>query len=134
MGFGLYLIDGSVSNIYKLDAKKRINLSKMDKYFKVSCLLLDKRFYWSVYHLKFGRWTPITMTHIRKWGMLTGSAHTPVYRGGLSPSCCAPVLPGFEPCRKGIDPLTILILIPDSYNSTTPDPNLETTIIHLPVL
>lgn len=33
-----------------------------------------------------------------------------------------------------IDPLTILILIPDSYNSTTPDPNLETTIIHLPVL
>nr|XP_044600538.1 LOW QUALITY PROTEIN: cytoplasmic FMR1-interacting protein 1-like [Equus asinus] len=34
MGFGLYLIDGSVSNIYKLDAKKRINLSKMDKYFK----------------------------------------------------------------------------------------------------
>ncbi|XP_070088088.1 cytoplasmic FMR1-interacting protein 1 isoform X2 [Equus caballus] len=34
MGFGLYLMDGSVSNIYKLDAKKRINLSKMDKYFK----------------------------------------------------------------------------------------------------
>lgn len=36
MGFGLYLMDGSVSNIYKLDAKKRINLSKIDKYFKVS--------------------------------------------------------------------------------------------------
>ncbi|MEJ1270752.1 hypothetical protein NN561_001580 [Cricetulus griseus] len=35
MGFGLYLMDGSVSNIYKLDAKKRINLSKIDKYFKV---------------------------------------------------------------------------------------------------
>ncbi|XP_063487276.1 cytoplasmic FMR1-interacting protein 1 isoform X1 [Symphalangus syndactylus] len=34
MGFGLYLMDGSVSNIYKLDAKKRINLSKIDKYFK----------------------------------------------------------------------------------------------------
>ncbi|KAM9585946.1 LOW QUALITY PROTEIN: cytoplasmic FMR1-interacting protein 1 [Trichechus inunguis] len=34
MGFGLYLMDGSVSNIYKLDAKKRINLTKIDKYFK----------------------------------------------------------------------------------------------------
>ncbi|KAM5207759.1 LOW QUALITY PROTEIN: cytoplasmic FMR1-interacting protein 1 [Hipposideros larvatus] len=34
MGFGLYLMDGSVSNIYKLDAKKRINLSKIDKHFK----------------------------------------------------------------------------------------------------
>lgn len=36
MGFGLYLMDGNVSNIYKLDAKKRINLSKIDKFFKVS--------------------------------------------------------------------------------------------------
>lgn len=35
MGFGLYLMDGSVSNIYKLDAKKRINLTKIDKFFKV---------------------------------------------------------------------------------------------------
>lgn len=35
MGFGLYLMDGSVSNIYKLDAKKRINLAKIDKFFKV---------------------------------------------------------------------------------------------------
>lgn len=35
MGFGLYLMDGNVSNIYKLDAKKRINLSKIDKFFKV---------------------------------------------------------------------------------------------------
>lgn len=34
MGFGLYLMDGSVSNIYKLDVKKRINLFKIDKYFK----------------------------------------------------------------------------------------------------
>uniref|UniRef100_A0A7M4ES88 Cytoplasmic FMR1 interacting protein 1 n=1 Tax=Crocodylus porosus TaxID=8502 RepID=A0A7M4ES88_CROPO len=34
MGFGLYLMDGSVSNIYKLDAKKRINLTKIDKFFK----------------------------------------------------------------------------------------------------
>lgn len=46
MGFGLYLMDGNVSNIYKLDAKKRINLSKIDKFFKVrihpalySCIL-----------------------------------------------------------------------------------------------
>ncbi|GCB71620.1 hypothetical protein scyTo_0008886, partial [Scyliorhinus torazame] len=34
MGFGLYLMDGTVSNIYKLDAKKRINLNKIDKFFK----------------------------------------------------------------------------------------------------
>ncbi|CAL8393900.1 unnamed protein product [Boreogadus saida] len=34
MGFGLYLIDGSNSNIYKLDAKKRLNLTKIDKFFK----------------------------------------------------------------------------------------------------
>lgn len=45
MGFGLYLMDGSVSNIYKLDAKKRINLSKIDKFFKVSYIFLDKPFY-----------------------------------------------------------------------------------------
>lgn len=38
MGFGLYLMDGNSSNIYKLDAKKRINLTKIDKFFKVwSC-------------------------------------------------------------------------------------------------
>lgn len=35
MGFGLYLMDGANSNIYKLDAKKRINLTKIDKFFKV---------------------------------------------------------------------------------------------------
>uniref|UniRef100_A0A674EBP9 Cytoplasmic FMR1 interacting protein 1 n=1 Tax=Salmo trutta TaxID=8032 RepID=A0A674EBP9_SALTR len=34
MGFGLYLMDGSNSNIYKMDAKKRINLNKVDKFFK----------------------------------------------------------------------------------------------------
>uniref|UniRef100_A0A4W3HTP7 Cytoplasmic FMR1 interacting protein 2 n=1 Tax=Callorhinchus milii TaxID=7868 RepID=A0A4W3HTP7_CALMI len=34
MGFGLYLMDGNVSNIYKLDAKRRINLSKIDKFFR----------------------------------------------------------------------------------------------------
>ncbi|XP_029439479.1 cytoplasmic FMR1-interacting protein 2 isoform X2 [Rhinatrema bivittatum] len=40
MGFGLYLMDGNVSNIYKLDAKKRINLSKIDKFFKYSWKLV----------------------------------------------------------------------------------------------
>ncbi|XP_026121450.1 cytoplasmic FMR1-interacting protein 1 homolog isoform X1 [Carassius auratus] len=34
MGFGLYLMDGTNSSIYKLDAKKRINLTKIDKFFK----------------------------------------------------------------------------------------------------
>lgn len=38
MGFGLYLMDGNSSNIYKLDAKKRINLTKIDKFFKVRCV------------------------------------------------------------------------------------------------
>jgi len=44
MGFGLYLMDGTNSNIYKLDAKKRINLTKIDKFFKVCvcvCAFLD---------------------------------------------------------------------------------------------
>lgn len=45
MGFGLYLMDGNVSNIYKLDAKKRINLSKIDKFFKVRPLLLQRLFH-----------------------------------------------------------------------------------------
>uniref|UniRef100_A0A8C7WND7 Cytoplasmic FMR1 interacting protein 2 n=1 Tax=Oryzias sinensis TaxID=183150 RepID=A0A8C7WND7_9TELE len=40
MGFGLYLMDGNVSNIYKLDAKKRINLSKIDKFFKLQVVPL----------------------------------------------------------------------------------------------
>lgn len=39
MGFGLYLMDGTNSNIYKLDAKKRINLTKIDKFFKVRVYL-----------------------------------------------------------------------------------------------
>ncbi|CAH1778161.1 unnamed protein product [Owenia fusiformis] len=34
MGFGLFLIDGGDVNINKLDAKKRINLGKIDKIFK----------------------------------------------------------------------------------------------------
>lgn len=58
MGFGLYLMDGSVSNIYKLDAKKRINLSKIDKYFKVSfdvcvCVCLYTFVYENIYTCEF---------------------------------------------------------------------------------
>lgn len=70
MGFGLYLMDGSVSNIYKLDAKKRINLSKIDKYFKVSYMVLDQCFYWFACSLNFGEVSPcVTMIYIRKcWG------------------------------------------------------------------
>uniref|UniRef100_UPI00358DFFAE cytoplasmic FMR1-interacting protein 2-like n=1 Tax=Myxine glutinosa TaxID=7769 RepID=UPI00358DFFAE len=34
MGFGLFLMDGDKSSIYKLDAKKRINIGKIDKFFK----------------------------------------------------------------------------------------------------
>lgn len=44
MGFGLYLMDGNVSNIYKLDAKKRINLSKIDKFFKVRLSFIQSCF------------------------------------------------------------------------------------------
>jgi len=28
-------MDGNSSNVYKLDAKKRVNLTKIDKFFKV---------------------------------------------------------------------------------------------------
>lgn len=59
MGFGLYLMDGSVSNIYKLDAKKRINLSKIDKFFKVSYIFSDKPFHRQACGLSLGR-CPVT--------------------------------------------------------------------------
>lgn len=50
MGFGLYLMDGNVSNIYKLDAKKRINLSKIDKFFKVTAFTFSvSSFIWNVF-------------------------------------------------------------------------------------
>ena len=41
MGFGLFLLDGKDNKeitIYKLDSKKKLNLSKIDKIFKV-CIL-----------------------------------------------------------------------------------------------
>ena len=34
MGFGLFLMDNEVCNINKLDQKKRLNLSKIDRIFK----------------------------------------------------------------------------------------------------
>ncbi|GIX94913.1 cytoplasmic FMR1-interacting protein [Caerostris darwini] len=34
MGFGLFLIDGDISNINKMDQKKRVNIAKIDKIFK----------------------------------------------------------------------------------------------------
>ena len=39
VGFTLFLMDGNVS-IYKLDAKKKISLAKVDKLFKVCHLML----------------------------------------------------------------------------------------------
>lgn len=35
MGFGLFLMDNEICNINKLDQKKKINLSKLDRIFKV---------------------------------------------------------------------------------------------------
>ena len=36
MGFGLFLMDGKEININKLDGRRKINLAKIDKIFKVS--------------------------------------------------------------------------------------------------
>ena len=44
-GFSLFLMDGNVTQIAKLDQKKRINIAKIDKFFKVnisSSLLICK--------------------------------------------------------------------------------------------
>ena len=37
-GFSLFLMDGNVTQIAKLDQKKRINIAKIDKFFKVNTL------------------------------------------------------------------------------------------------
>lgn len=37
MGFGLFLLDGKEVTIYKLESKRKINISKIDKIFKVIC-------------------------------------------------------------------------------------------------
>lgn len=39
MGFGLFLLDGKEVTIYKLESKRKINISKIDKIFKVIVLL-----------------------------------------------------------------------------------------------
>lgn len=36
IGFSLFLIDSTACNINKLDAKKKINVSRIDRIFKVS--------------------------------------------------------------------------------------------------
>jgi len=36
MGFGLFLLDGKEVSIYKLENRRKINLTKIDKIFKVS--------------------------------------------------------------------------------------------------
>jgi len=38
MGFGLFLLDGKEVSIYKLESRRRINLTKIDKIFKVCTL------------------------------------------------------------------------------------------------
>jgi len=35
MGFGLFLLDGKEVSIYKLENRRKINLTKIDKIFKV---------------------------------------------------------------------------------------------------
>lgn len=35
MGFGLFLMDNELCNINKLDQKKKLNLGKIDRIFKV---------------------------------------------------------------------------------------------------
>lgn len=35
MAFGLFLMDNKENSIYKMDSKKRINLSRIDKILKV---------------------------------------------------------------------------------------------------
>ncbi len=44
MGFGLHLIDSAEVNINKLEGKRKINLSKIDKIFAVSLLVLMQKF------------------------------------------------------------------------------------------
>ena len=40
MGFGLYLMDGKEININKLDGRRRVNFSRIDKIFKVGVTLI----------------------------------------------------------------------------------------------
>lgn len=40
MGFGLFLMDNELCNINKLDQKKKLNLGKIDRIFKVLIFFL----------------------------------------------------------------------------------------------
>lgn len=40
MGFGLFLMDNELCNINKLDQKKKLNLGKIDRIFKVLIILI----------------------------------------------------------------------------------------------
>ena len=42
MGFLIFLMDGKESNVLKMDQKKRISVSKIDKMFKVTRSLVFK--------------------------------------------------------------------------------------------
>ena len=42
MGFLVFLMDGKESNVLKMDQKKRISVSKIDKMFKVTRCLVFK--------------------------------------------------------------------------------------------
>lgn len=39
MAFGLFLMDNKENSIYKMDGKKRVNLTKIDRILKVSKLI-----------------------------------------------------------------------------------------------
>ncbi len=42
MGFGLFLMDSPMNSIYKMDQKKRISLSRIDRVFRVGMIsILD---------------------------------------------------------------------------------------------
>lgn len=40
MGFGLFLMDNELCNINKLDQKKKLNLGKIDRIFKVQSYII----------------------------------------------------------------------------------------------
>ena len=53
MGFGLFLMDGKEVNMNKLDGRRRINLTKIDKIFKVgyyTCYKIMFTFHGQVLH------------------------------------------------------------------------------------
>lgn len=48
MGFGLFLMDNEICNINKLDQKKKINLSKLDRIFKVGFKATRLNVLWTI--------------------------------------------------------------------------------------